>query len=66
MSVPDSFSLFQDVDMDLDYNGGFSMKILIKTSMSLPGTSLELPATAIINVNKLYGKVSSMLTKHDR
>jgi len=46
-----------DVDMDLDYNGGFSMKILIKTSMSLPGTSLELPATAIINVNKLYGKL---------
>lgn len=44
--------------MDLEYEGGFSMKILIKTSMSLPGTSFELPASAVINVNKLTGRVS--------
>ena len=43
--------------MDLDYVGGFSMTIKIKTSMSLPGTSLELPATAVINVNRVSGKL---------
>lgn len=51
--------------MDLEYEGGFSMKILIKTSMSLPGTSLELPASAVINVNKLTGRVIVFCLKMD-
>jgi len=45
------------VDMNVAYYGGFTITIKIKTSMSLPGTSLELPATAILKVSKLCGRL---------
>ena len=46
-----------DVDVDLEYQGGFTLTVKIKTSMSLPGTSLELPATAVITVKRLSGRL---------
>jgi len=46
-----------DIDLDLDYTGCFSLTIKIKTSINLPGTSLELPATAILNVHRVTGRL---------
>lgn len=46
-----------EVDAVLDYKGGLSLEIQLKTSMQLPGTSLEVPASVTIEVHHLHGKL---------
>jgi hypothetical protein len=49
----------KDVDVDVEYLGGISLTIKIVASITLPGTFLEVPASALISLNHLKGKVSS-------
>eukprot|EP00011_Vannellida_sp_DIVA3-517-6-12_P007051 CAMPEP_0114625464 /NCGR_PEP_ID=MMETSP0168-20121206/11283_1 /TAXON_ID=95228 ORGANISM="Vannella sp., Strain DIVA3 517/6/12" /NCGR_SAMPLE_ID=MMETSP0168 /ASSEMBLY_ACC=CAM_ASM_000044 /LENGTH=702 /DNA_ID=CAMNT_0001836745 /DNA_START=195 /DNA_END=2301 /DNA_ORIENTATION=+ len=46
-----------EVDATVDYKGGLSLEIQLKTSMQLPGTSLEVPASVTIEVKHLHGKL---------
>jgi hypothetical protein len=48
------------VDADVDYDGGFSMVVSINTKVTLPATSFEMPATAILSVERISGRVCAM------
>jgi ABC-type phosphate/phosphonate transport system permease subunit len=51
----------KDVDVDVEYLGGLSLTIKIVASITLPGTFLEVPASALINLNHLKGKVNHFI-----
>lgn len=47
----------QIVDADVEYDGGFSMSVSLNTKVTLPATSFEMPASAVLSVERLSGRV---------